>query len=291
MRMLDSRCIVLGCLGLACATDAWAGGLPRIAFVEAIPIADHSEGLTEPSGLAVSNDGRHLWTVSDDTERIFLLGLDGDLKRKRSFRVDGTGFEGIAADPTGKTLLAVSEDTSEIIVIDIAAEAIVRRHALSGMAGYEKIRDAFEGGGDNNGLEGITIDPSSGNIFLLKERAPRLMIEISSDLTEIREIHVLSAEMGFADGNTPDPELDVSGLVYDSANHAFWIVSDTGRMLCRYLPNANKVGCMRLQWTDGKHLREIKNAEGVAIDSENRQIYIVNDDGKNSMLFIFAVTN
>lgn len=258
-----------------------------LRLVDSTRIADRSEGLTEPSGLAVSSDGRRLWTVSDDEKRIFQLGLDGDLKH--SFRIDAKDLEGIAASADGSALLAVREGAAEILVIDVAREEIARRVPLAEMQGYAALQAVFEGGPENKGLEGIAIDPDAGAIFVLKEAKPRLLIELSPDLAAIRSVRTLTAEAGFAASWTPDKKLDVSGLAYDPGRRALWIVSDKGRALFLYDPAAHAGRSVALHWHDGEERRRIKNAEGVAIDPAGSRLFIVNDDGKHSRLFVYAV--
>jgi len=81
-------------------------------------IENPAEGLDEPSGLAFSHGKNALWTISDDTKKIFKLSLDGDLKKNKSFKIPDKGLEGIALDPTGEFLFVVKEDDNRLVPVD-----------------------------------------------------------------------------------------------------------------------------------------------------------------------------
>jgi hypothetical protein len=72
------------------------GNKPKLRFVERLDVRNETAGLTEPSGLTVSRDGKTLWTVSDDTMTVLQLDLKGKLVDGASLAVGQAGFEGIA---------------------------------------------------------------------------------------------------------------------------------------------------------------------------------------------------
>ncbi|HSF95278.1 MAG TPA: SdiA-regulated domain-containing protein [Thermohalobaculum sp.] len=261
---------------------------PTLRFVEAIRIADRRAGMDEPSGVAVSQDARHLWTVSDDARAVYLLGLDGDIRRRESFPITERGLEGIAVHPSGD-LLAVKEETSEILVIGSDERRIVDRVALDRMLGYHLVAPEFAGGSRNRGLEGITIDPATGRVYVIKQSRPRLLIEISPDLRAITAVRELTAGAGFTDNNRRDRKIDVSGIAYDRWRDRFWIVSDTAQRVYLYDWARHQAVSAPLVWNDRGWRRTIEHAEGIAVDPAGDRLYIVTDDKGSSRLFVFRI--
>ena len=239
-------------------------------------VKNEDEGLLEPSGLAFSIDGQSLWTAGDETKKIFRINLDGELEQ--DFKIAKEGIEGIAVNQAGDMLLAVKEETSEILVISVDEKAIVSKHALSDMPGFERIEQHFSEDGDNKGLEGITIDSSSDTVFVLKEGEPGLLIQISGDLTRVLGHKRLSAANGFTDDDTGEDELDFSGIDFDEKRSLFWIVSDKGRRLFAYDWDKDKViqSAVLGYENDGK-FKEIKKAEGVAVDPDSNLLFVISD--------------
>ena len=188
--------LVAAALGLPGMAASETGPLSfSLTYLDRTKIEDEGEGLTEPSGLALSQARDALWTVSDDTKKVFKLGLDGKLAKDQSFKIGEKGLEGIALDPTDGLLLVVNEESNEILTISIASEEVVSRHALSEMAGFDEIAQHFSGGGANKGLEGITFNQDTGTIFVLKEGEPGLVIEVSKDLGSSLGARVLDATL------------------------------------------------------------------------------------------------
>lgn len=264
--------------------NARAAEVSVIRFIDSTTVAIKAEGLTETSGLALSADGRHLWTVSDNVGSIFLLGLDGDLKPNHSIEVGSPGLEGIAEDIGRNRLLAVREETLEIVEVSLDDHK-VQTFSLREMVGFEEIAVAFSASKPNDGLEGITVNPDSGMIFVLKEKAPRMLIGISPDLRYIDSALVLSSDLGFVSPSATDTDLDVSGLVFDPARKDFWIVSDTGEAI--YLLDPAEPRAKAWSLSHGHH--RVANAEGIALIEGGTRLAIVTDDGRQSRLFTYEI--
>ena len=259
-----------------------------LTYLDRFNIENKEEGLSEPSGLALSNGKKALWTISDDTKKIFKLSRDGDLKKDDSFEIPDKGLEGIAVVPTGAYLLTIKEETNEIIQIQVDRQEVVDRKRLANMAGYDAVASYFTGGGANKGLEGITWNHKTGTIFVMKEGCPGLLIEVSSDLKTIRSHHVLNEENGFRDIEVGADELDFSDLCYDLRRDRFWIISDKAKRLFLYDWNGNKViQSSKLGYGKNGKYREIKKAEGVVIDPDANRLYVVSDE--EVRLYVFDI--
>ena len=260
---------------------ALAEGVPSfsLTYLERFDIENEDEGLTEPSGLALSQGKNDLWTVSDDTKKIFKLGLDGKLAANKSFKIDEKELEGIALVPGGEFLLVVKEESNEILTVNIADEEVAARQPLSRMQGFDAVEGFFTGSGANKGLEGITVREETGRVYLLKEGKPGLLIKVSPDLQRIEEHRLLDASNGFVDDEVAGNDLDFSGLQSEPGQPRFWIVSDKARRLYRYDWDQDRViQSARLGYEKGGKYKEIEKAEGVAIDPQANRLYVVSDE-------------
>lgn len=257
---------------------------PGIRYLDTQHILKRSQDYNEPSGLALAADGKHFWTVSDNTDALYLLGLDGDLKPSQTIHIGVTGLEGVTLDQPRGRLIAIAEDSAEVIEVLIETGEI-HRFRLADMQGYDKVSEAFDTSDANNGLEGITVNPASGAVFLLKENQPRMMMELSPNLTSIRGALELTAELGFVSDRVSDTELDVAGLEYDPDRNAFWIVSDTGECLYLFDPLKGKAHAWPLLHDKGR----VKNGEGVALAAGGTRLMIVTDDDKGSRMYSYGI--
>jgi uncharacterized protein YjiK len=277
-------------LSLCCAMATVANGQDKngitLRFLDRRSIVARSEGLREPSGLSIADGGKHFWTVSDNASRIFRIGPEGKLDRTGTIKIELSGPEGIAEDSLRQRLLIVSENESEIVEVNLH-KGTARRFTLRQITGYVKNGLLFSRWGINNGLEGITVDPTDGAVFVLKEKSPRLLIELSPDLSLIRSVLPLAAELGFADDRVSDDDLDVSGIAYDPRRRAFWIVSDTARRLFLFEPRMKSA----ISWplTIGKGIRRLPNPEGIALSEDGRVIFVVSDDHGDSALSSYSI--
>lgn len=198
-------------------------------------------GFAEPSGLTYDPNTQTLWTVNDPpTNQIYSIGLDGELLQTLDFV--GDDLEGIAYDISTNTLWIAEERTSEIVNISLQGEELQR--ILLSISQYNP----------ESGLEGLCLG-ISGEFYLLKEKNPGLLIEVSQDFATLQE-----TELSFAN--------DYSGICYDATRDGFWIVSDESEKL--YL------------WDLTNGVREqyslnIPKAEGVVFIAETNTFYIVSD--------------
>lgn len=262
--------------------------MPSLTYLNRFKIKDKDAGLKEPSGLSLDHGGDGLWTVSDDTKRVFRLTLDGELKPEQSFEVPEKDLEGIAIDPTGKRLFAVREKTNKILELCIASRTVANQHRLARMEGYETISRFFEDDPKNKGLEGITWNTDSATLFVLKEGDPGLLIEVTRDLETILGHVVLNPANGFVDPGTQGRKIDYSGLCYDSSRKAYWIVSDKARRIYLYDAGADRVVFdAALGYSMNGGYREIESAEGVAYEPRSGRLYIVSDD--EARLYVYQV--
>ena len=242
----------------------------KIVFKSSTNIKDRKEGLKEPSGLTLSNGKDALWTVSDNSTKIFLINLSGVLKKNKTISdPELAELEGVAISNDGEHLYVVREDTNEVIQVHIEEKVITKHIALVNITGYSDMVKQLPGHfdpklGDNKGLEGITIHPNTGNIYVLKESG--LLIEISADLSTI----LMYYNLDFAD--------DYSGICFENANsNRIWISSDTSESIYLFdLNNKKTLKTFKLEDSKGK---TYPSAEGITYDLDRKNLYLVTDDG------------
>jgi uncharacterized protein YjiK len=267
------------------------GNKIKLRFVERLDVRNETAGPTDPSGLTVSRDGKALWTVSDDTMTVFQLDLKGKLVDGASFAVGQAGFEGITLNETGRFLYVVQEDGNVLAKYSLRTKSPVLSRRLSNLDGFDQIGDYFSADADNKGLEGITINTHTGNLFLLKEGQPGLLLEITPDLTQLVAHRRLTKKRGFRDSKLDPQEIDYSGISYDPTRDAFWIVSDKAKRVYLHSWAGDTVLFAKaLKYAaDGrkKKKEKIKKAEGVAYDGVNDRLYIVSDE--DARLYVYDI--
>jgi uncharacterized protein YjiK len=256
-----------------------------LRFVQSHKIADKAHDFTEVSGLALARDGG-FWSVSDDTARVFRLDDEGKVRKKASLPAE-PGLEGVALDPAGGRILVVREDTSEILAL--AEDGSLTRHSILAMDGADALALYFSASDANDGLEGITVDPASGTVFVVKERTPRLLIEIEPDLTRVRRVIPLTEAAGFASDQADEDHLDVSGLAWDASREALWMTSDTGKAIFLFSLSTLQARGWALVNKDKDRTHRVSNAEGVALSADGRTLFVVTDDGDRSRLLEYRI--
>ncbi len=259
-----------------------------LTYLDRFKILHKEEDLDEPSGLVFSSKSRTLWTVSDDTRKIFNLSLSGELLNESSFKIEDKELEGITLDPSSECLFVVKEPTNEIIQFDLATQQEVARAHLANMAGYDEVEHFFTGEGTNKGLEGVAWNSATGTLFVIKESNPGLLLEVTADLQHIQGHQVLNDKNGFCDPGLHPEELDFSGICYDEERRCFWIISHAAKRLFLYDWKENQVlQSAPLGYGRKGKYKEIKQAEGIAIDPERNCLYVVSD--QDTRLYIFDI--
>jgi uncharacterized protein YjiK len=217
-------------------------------------IESHSLNVGDPSGLAPDHTGRYLWSVSDNPGgSIYKLDLQGNIVDE--LPVSGDDMEGIAQHPRNRSLYVVEERLRQVVQFDTLGNEIARYQV------DVEVRN------QNDGLEGITIDPVTNRVFVVNEKNPRVLIELDLlrgfDRQEIRRSHM--------DFGAPEDVrgLDLSGLFYDEADGLLWLVSDEARAVFVL----DRTGRPLAAFDAGQ-----PDLEGIAIIRSNSRIYLVSDE-------------
>jgi len=206
--------------------------------------------IKEPSGLSLGKSNQSLWVVTDSPENeIYEISLEGEIIQKLDFK--GEDLEGIVFDSLNNILLVVEEKKREIIEI--------------ALDGTELARHSFNiDGNDNNGFEGISINPS-GQIWIANEKEPVLLASLNSDFS----LNIL-VQLNVAE--------DYSGLSFGDQDDQMWIVSDQSKLLIQYNATTDIVKKFNLSFD---------KAEGICVDASKNLIYIVRES--NNRLITYEI--
>ncbi len=216
---------------------------------ELMLVSIHDLDIKDPSGLAMDASGNFLWTVSDSEGegRVYKITFEGVIIEALLYR--GDDMEGIAMNPNDMTLWIVEERLMQIIQLDSIGRVLQ-------IVDLPKMNDI-----DNDGLEGISINPENNHIFLLHEKNPRVFLELNSDKQIVRDVPIHF--------NPPYVLRDLSGLYYDHKQKEFWIVSDESMRIVVTDFDLNPIRAYDLG---------ISKFEGITVNTVIRRIYLVNDE-------------
>ena len=211
-------------------------------------IEKHFIDIDEPSGLAMDPDGEHLWIVSDQDDDLYKTDLTGKIIEKTD--IPKGDYEGVAITADGQTLYLLDESENEILIwrLDDGKQ--------------DKIK-LTEKSSKKSGPEGIDIDWSTDEIYVVNEKNPRTLhiLELDGAQKKRQEITALS---------------DMSAVCVNPENKELWILSDEDGLLIRANPDYSVVSSFSVP---------IEQPEGLAINFNKNRIYIVSD--AEEMLYIF----
>ncbi len=208
--------------------------------LELVTINSYNLQIQEPSGLTFGKGYQTLWTVSDLPDgNIYEIDLQGNILRTLDFK--GDDLEGITYDHLNNILWAIDEQKNEIIKLS-PDHGELQRTSIPALAS------------DNHGLEGISFE-NLNKLWIANEKLPKKIFLLNSDFSIEEEYE-------------PDLAEDYSGLCVDPEKSTLWIVSDESQLLIKWSPYDGKVE---------KYSLPIQKAEGIAVNHQNGQIFIVSD--------------
>ena len=214
------------------------------------PTAVYSIAVSEPSGLIYSATDATLYTVSDGSGgKIYQLSLTGTVLRQLS--VNGDDMEGISLSPGSDTLYVAEEGLRDIVVYTLGGAKIKSIHVDVGGALVP-----------NKGLEGVTINTSNRNIYVINQEEPEELIELTSAGVELRRTEISYVA-------------SLSDIFYDASEDVLWLVSAKSHRLCKISTDGTLI-----QWWS----IPVVQPEGVTLGPDNK-MYICCD--AESKLYVF----
>ncbi len=217
-------------------------------------LSEKAIDVTEPSGLSFGPDGTTLLVVSDNTNKVYEMNLQGEVLRELAYT--GSDLEGVSYNPDKHELAVVEERKRQVVILDYDN-------------GTEQGRFDIATGGntDNKGLEGISYSDNNKAYYMVNEDMPGEMIVWNKTYGNIS-----TTPLNFAS--------DYSAIYVDTKYSLVWIVSDESQALYKCDYNA---GVLK------EYVLPDTKFEGVAIDVEHQTVYLVND--KTAKLYVFKILN
>ena len=205
-------------------------------------VTDFQLSIPEPSGLSFGPTKNTLLVVSDHTNQVYEIDLQGNLIRTLNYT--GNDLEGVTYNAAKNIIAVVEERKREVVLIDYDNGSEISRYKID-----------VEEGSDNKGLEGISYSNNNSSYYIINEALPGQMIiwNPQSDISS-------KTDLSFAG--------DYSAIYVDTDNSKLWMVSDESQGLyeCNY--NAEVQREFTLPTT---------KFEGLVIDSKNKLAYLVHD--------------
>ncbi len=203
----------------------------------------------EPSGLALSYDGRYFWSVGDSDSQVHKLDLDGNVIS--SFTVNGEDLEGVTVIDS-INLAVIFERTREIVIVNTSGKEVKRKKLdLKGKL--------------NEGLEGICFNLNTKDFYLLNEKQPGLLIKTDSSFSEIFRKELKLAK-------------DYSDIFFSNDDNTLWILSDESKKIIQTDLNGNKIKEYKIK---------VEQPEGLVVDYKNKKLFVVSD--KKEELYEFKL--
>ena len=209
-------------------------------------IASYEIDVSEPSGLAINNSGTALYTVSDNTAKVYKLSTTGNVIK--TFGYLGNDLEGVSTF-TGTKLLLAEERARQIVAYDMGTGHTIKH------------RIDIENNDDNSGIEGVAYADNLNAVFILNEKNPGKLIRLRSDFSIIA-----AYDLNFA--------VDYSGIFHESSTNNLWILSDQNKTLNKCTLRGDLIKSYSIS---------ITQAEGIAISED--KIYVVSDTEEKLFIY------
>lgn len=213
-------------------------------------IETYTIGAREPSGLAYDPGTDSLWVVEDNGGGIYEIQKRGE-EILGAIIFKSEDLEGIAFNPDTKTFFIAEERKRFIIEIDQKGKIL------------KTIDVPIEYDDDevNYGFEGVSYDPKSGHLFVVNEKNPTAVLEVTPDAKIVNSFEVDSG--------------DLSGICLDSRTGNLLVLSEESKALMEFTRDGTLVSTFLL---------DISKPEGIAIDNDGL-LYIVCEESQRLYVY------
>lgn len=227
------------------------------------------------SGLTYNPETDSLFAVTNNPEQLFEISLDGRILRTIPLH----GFED-TEDVTylGNGQLAILEERRRtIVIIDLPLDT----NSLT-LAHQRQLRMPGEGT-ENNGFEGLTINPLTKQLYIVNEKNPRQLWQVDGFVDNTGSISIsnpVDLEQKTY-GNT-----DLSGVFFDTHSDNLLLLSHESKQLTSINMLGQVSSQLRLKRGYAGLTEDIAQPEGITIDSHNT-LHIL---GEPNLLYQFRYT-
>jgi len=207
--------------------------------------------MPEPSGLAISADGKRLYMVSDRKGQIYQTDLQGVVQKQ--IDINGGDYEGIAINQEETIFYLLDENKNKIECFNTSGDEICDIDLKTNVS-------------KKSGPEGIDLDWTTGEFFIVNESKPTSISKFGKDYQLImsEKSNALS---------------DLSAVTIDPTTKELWLLSDQDQKLIRVSPAYDLIQT---------YLIDIIQMEGLAIDFQKKIIYIVSDSEEELHVFKYS---
>lgn len=234
--------------------------------IDALPlvgVADDASGLTYHPGR------NSLYSVINKPPQIFELTVDGVLKR--TIPVEGVAdLEGIT-HVRGNEFFIADEATQQLIHVEIGDDQTVVK-----AQGRPRVGLAFDLA-KNLGFEGVSWDHTQKRLFVVKEKQPLRLFELSGLATAL-DGHQLDLQIRewFPRGSAALLLCDLSSLTYHEDSGNMLLLSDESRLVVELGAERQPSGLLVLRkgWHGLK--KDVPQAEGVAVGPRG-EIFLISE--------------
>lgn len=215
-------------------------------------IASYNINVTEPSGLSFGPDKTTLLTVSDNTNQVFEMDMQGNIIRTLNYA--GKDLEGVTYNPDENIVAVVEEADREVTLIDYASGNKLETYEIN-----------IPSNSPNSGIEGISYNTNNKLYYIVNEVNPDLLI-IWDPITGIIGEETLT----FA--------IDYSGIYVDVDRSLLWFISDQAKSIYKCDYNTKVLEIFKL---------DALKYEGIVVDGN--MMYLVND--ATGKLYHYQIVN
>jgi uncharacterized protein YjiK len=241
MKYFIKNCATITCILLLtlsqykCNTNRQESPIPeKLSLRRMMPLK-----IPEPSGLALSFDGKYFWSVGDSDSKVYKLDFNGIVIK--SFVINGEDLEGITVIDSIH-LAVILERTREVLIVDTSGKEVKRKQFdLKGRL--------------NEGLEGICFDFNTREFYFVNEKRPGLLIKTDSSFNEIfrKELKLTK---------------DYSDIFFSQADNTLWILSDESSKIIQTDLEGKMIK---------EYYIKVQQPEGLVVDYKNKRVFIVSD--------------
>lgn len=129
----------------------------------------------------------------------------------------------------------------------------------------------------NRGFEGVAWDPAGKRLFVVQEKSPVRVLEITGFMAAVRGEGLDLQVTEWAPGRLEEPYLrDLSSVSYDAASGHLLLLSDESRMAVEYDGNRDPVGVLPLRRGWHGLARDVPQAEGITLGPDGT-LYVVSE--------------
>ena len=211
--------------------------------------------IKDPSALALDPDSETLWTVSDNPGGgIYRISFQGEILQH--IEMDSDDLEGIIVDPVDNTLWVVEEKMRQLV--NISRDGIE----------LNRIQLNIDRDIENDGPEGITVNPNTGHFYVVNEKNPRQLHELNPQMEIIKTTNINFTGIFKLE--------DLSGISYNIVENTLWIVSDTSEKIVVTGLDAKPIKAYNI---------DVFDPEGIAVKADERIVFVVSDSDRKLYVF------